>query len=182
MNASQSNKQNVAGAQRADVTMRDVAQAAGVSIATVSNVINHPHLVAPKTKERVQGIIQELDFRPDPHAQALRGYEPTNATKHPNSRPADVPKEHQVIPDPSVSTTRTPSPGCSPPELNPDDLVPGKHLSFQVGFEKVKGTIDVVMPNKSCFWIWTDDGMGRRMIESCEATALPPNTHDHRTC
>jgi hypothetical protein len=180
MNASQSNKQNMAGAQRADVTMRDVAQAAGVSIATVSNVINHPHLVAPKTKERVQCIIQELDFRPDPYAQALRGYESTKAKQRPDSRPEDVPADRQVIPDPSVSSTATPSLVPSPPKLSLDNLVPGQHLSFQVGFETVRGTIDVVMPDKSCFWIWTDDGMGRRMIASCEATALITHT-DHRT-
>jgi LacI family transcriptional regulator len=46
------------------VKMRDVAVAAGVSVATVSNVINHPHMVAPGTKERVQCIVRELTFSP----------------------------------------------------------------------------------------------------------------------
>lgn len=38
------------------VKMRDAANAAGVSIATVSNVVNHPHLVAARTRAHVQHI------------------------------------------------------------------------------------------------------------------------------
>ena len=34
-----------------------------------------------------------------------------------------------------------------------------QHLNLQVGFEKLSGTIDAVMPDKSCFWIWADDGL-----------------------
>ncbi|YCK79899.1 LacI family DNA-binding transcriptional regulator (plasmid) [Arthrobacter sp. D3-18] len=172
MNASQSSLQNVDGALRADVTMRDVAQAAGVSMATVSNVINRPHLVAPKTRERVQRIVQERDFRRDAHAQALRGYEPASRKEQPNSRPDNVPEDHPVISDPCVTSTATPSPDPAPLELSADPLVPGQHLSFNVGLERLNGTVDVVMPDRSCFWIWTDDGMGRRMIESCEATII----------
>ncbi|HEX8498750.1 MAG TPA: LacI family DNA-binding transcriptional regulator, partial [Actinomycetales bacterium] len=33
--------------------MTDVAQAAGVSLGTVSNVLNHPHKVSAATSERV---------------------------------------------------------------------------------------------------------------------------------
>ncbi|WP_353611779.1 helix-turn-helix domain-containing protein [Arthrobacter sp. OY3WO11] len=151
--------------------MRVVAQAAGVSIATVSNVINHPHLVATRTRERVQNIVQEMDFRPDPHARALRGYESTNA-KQSSTRPDNVPESDEVPQRQTVSSAATPSSVPSRPRLNPEDLVPGQHLNLQVGLEKVRGTIDAVMPDKSCFWIWTNNGMGRRMIDFCEATIL----------
>lgn len=172
MNASQPNKQKIAGAQRTDVTMRDVATAAGVSIATVSNVINHPHLVAARTRERVQCIVEELDFRPDPHAQALRGYDSPKTKQNPRSGSGVLSENQEVIPCPATSFAAAPS----PPSLEPEDLVAGKHLRFQVGFEKVSGTIDMVMPDKSCFWIWTDDGMGRRMIAVCEATTFSTGT------
>ena len=179
MNVSQPNKQKTAGAPRTDVTMREVAQAAGVSIATVSNVINHPHRVAARTRERVQCIIHELDFQPDPHAQALRRHAPTNAKQDPNSRPTDVPENKAVISVPAVSFAATPPTVPSRPRLDAENLVPGKHLNLQVGYERVSGTIDAVMPDKSCFWIWTDDGMGRRMIDFCETTPLTTNPH-HR--
>ncbi|WP_426187919.1 LacI family DNA-binding transcriptional regulator [Microbacterium sp. TWP3-1-2b2] len=52
--------------------MHDVAQLAGVSIKTVSNVINdYPH-VRPDTRNRVQAAIDELDYRPNLSARGLR--------------------------------------------------------------------------------------------------------------
>lgn len=60
------------GARRRPTTLRDVAEAAGVSIKTVSNVVReHPH-VAPGTRRRVQRAIQELGYRPQVAAQQLR--------------------------------------------------------------------------------------------------------------
>jgi DNA-binding LacI/PurR family transcriptional regulator len=53
-------------------TMQDVARAAGVSIKTVSNVINdYPH-VRPTTRGRVLAAIEELDYRPNLSARGLR--------------------------------------------------------------------------------------------------------------
>jgi LacI family transcriptional regulator len=54
------------------VTIKDVAAAAGLSIATVSNVINHPQIVKPETLERVQDCIARLGFIPDSAARQLR--------------------------------------------------------------------------------------------------------------
>ncbi|GAB2846076.1 LacI family DNA-binding transcriptional regulator [Microbacterium insulae] len=52
--------------------MHDVARVAGVSIKTVSNVINdYPH-VRPATRERVLAAISELDYRPNLAARGLR--------------------------------------------------------------------------------------------------------------
>lgn len=52
--------------------MHDVARLAGVSIKTVSNVINdYPH-VRPDTRDRVLVAIDELDYRPNLSARGLR--------------------------------------------------------------------------------------------------------------
>lgn len=47
------------------VTIRDVANKANVSIATVSNVINHNCKVADKTAQKVWDAIHELNYVPD---------------------------------------------------------------------------------------------------------------------
>jgi len=52
-------------------TISDVAQRAGVSIATVSRVINGTTPVAPETAERVQEAIRELAFVPRAAARVL---------------------------------------------------------------------------------------------------------------
>ena len=52
-------------------TMRDVAAQAGVSVATVSHVINGTHYVSPELRRRVLEAIDALDYRPNRLAQAL---------------------------------------------------------------------------------------------------------------
>jgi LacI family transcriptional regulator len=53
-------------------TIRDVAIRAGVSVATVSHVMNESRFVAPETKARVLSAISELDYRRDGIARSLR--------------------------------------------------------------------------------------------------------------
>jgi DNA-binding LacI/PurR family transcriptional regulator len=50
----------VAGRRQGGVTMHDVAAIAGVSIKTVSNVINGYPYIRPETKERVEAAIEQL--------------------------------------------------------------------------------------------------------------------------
>jgi LacI family transcriptional regulator len=54
------------------VTSRDIAAAAGVSQATVSNVLNRPDLVAPATRTRVEEVIRERGFVVNSFARGLR--------------------------------------------------------------------------------------------------------------
>ncbi|MDF2507458.1 MAG: LacI family transcriptional regulator [Microbacterium sp.] len=54
------------------VSVRDVAAAAGVSVGTVSNVLNQPDKVAATTVERVQTVIAELGFVRNDAARQLR--------------------------------------------------------------------------------------------------------------
>ncbi len=53
-------------------SIRDVAAQAGVSVGTVSNVLNRPHLVAPATRARVQQAITALGFVRNESARQLR--------------------------------------------------------------------------------------------------------------
>lgn len=53
-------------------SVRDVAERAGVSVGTVSHVLNHPDRVAGSTRERVQAVIAELGFIPSGAARQLR--------------------------------------------------------------------------------------------------------------
>lgn len=55
------------------IRLKDVAERAGVSVRTVSNVVNHFHYVAPDTRARVQAAIDELGYRPNAAARHLRG-------------------------------------------------------------------------------------------------------------
>jgi LacI family transcriptional regulator len=54
------------------VGIKDVARLAGVSIATVSNVVNRPHVVSADTRSRVQSVIRELGYVRDESARQLR--------------------------------------------------------------------------------------------------------------
>ncbi|BCX03032.1 MAG: LacI family transcriptional regulator [Candidatus Roseilinea sp.] len=53
-----------------DVTIADIARAAGVSVSTVSRILNNKPDVAEETRQRVRAVIEELGFTP--HAQAQR--------------------------------------------------------------------------------------------------------------
>jgi LacI family transcriptional regulator len=53
-------------------SIRDVAELAGVSTATVSHVINGTRYVSPELTERVQATLLELNYQPDAVARSLR--------------------------------------------------------------------------------------------------------------
>lgn len=52
-------------------TIKDIASAAGVSLATVSRVINNGPKVGDATRARVKTIMQEMGYRPNANARAL---------------------------------------------------------------------------------------------------------------
>ena len=59
-------------------TRKDVAKLAGVSVATVSYVINKTKQVTPKVRERVEAAIKELNYSPNLVARSLS----TRKTQH----------------------------------------------------------------------------------------------------
>ncbi|MFK8014014.1 MAG: LacI family DNA-binding transcriptional regulator [Gammaproteobacteria bacterium] len=53
------------------VTISDVAKRVGVSIKTVSRVVNRAPNVRPETRDRVQQAIDDMNYRPNPVAVSL---------------------------------------------------------------------------------------------------------------
>ena len=65
---------------RKRVTLREVAQEAGVSLKTASNVINHSGRMADATREKVQDVIDRLGYRVNVSARNLnRGQQPASS-------------------------------------------------------------------------------------------------------
>ncbi len=55
-----------------EITIADVAREAGVSIPTVSRIVNNKPYVAEETKARVLAVIERMGFTPHAQAQRLR--------------------------------------------------------------------------------------------------------------
>lgn len=55
-----------------EISIRDVAALAGVSITTVSNVLNRPEVVSRKAAQRVESAIESLGYVPNVAARQLR--------------------------------------------------------------------------------------------------------------
>lgn len=53
------------------MTIYDIAKACGVSIATVSRVLNNSEKVSEKTRQKVLAVIQEENYSPNPFARGL---------------------------------------------------------------------------------------------------------------
>jgi LacI family transcriptional regulator len=62
-----------ASGNRVRATIRDIASAAGVSIATVSRVLNDRPDVAPETREAVMEVVRQHSFATNRSARALSG-------------------------------------------------------------------------------------------------------------
>ena len=60
------------------VTIYEVAKASGVSLATVSRVINNSDTVREDTKKKVLAVIKKLGYKPSGLAQALATNKTTN--------------------------------------------------------------------------------------------------------
>ena len=60
------------------VTIYEVAKSAGVSLATVSRVINNKNNVTEKTRKLVEDTIERLGYKPSALAQGLATNRSTN--------------------------------------------------------------------------------------------------------
>ena len=73
------------------VTIADVARVAGVSVPTVSRILNNKEYVADETRKRVDKVIRELGYAPHTQARRLRGgASMTLALHHPIESPHDL--------------------------------------------------------------------------------------------
>ena len=57
--------------EKQTITIYDVAREAGVSMATVSRVVNGNPNVKPSTRKKVSEVIERLDYRPNAVARGL---------------------------------------------------------------------------------------------------------------
>lgn len=60
-----------AATMRKRATINDIARLAGVSKKTVSRVINRSPFVKVETRDKINAVIKELGYRPDPQARGL---------------------------------------------------------------------------------------------------------------
>ncbi len=60
-------------AAKSQLTTKQIAQAAGVSVGTVSHVLNGSAVVSEKRRKRVEEVIRRLDYQPSQLARGLRG-------------------------------------------------------------------------------------------------------------
>nr|BFF25654.1 hypothetical protein GCM10025732_36190 [Glycomyces mayteni] len=58
---------------RRQTTIREVAERAGVSVATVSRILSGTYPAAPATRSKVMRAVEELDYVANHHARALQG-------------------------------------------------------------------------------------------------------------
>lgn len=61
------------GSKTMRVRIEDVAEAAGVSMKTVSRVLNNEPNVSERTRRQVEGAVEKLNYRPLPSARVLAG-------------------------------------------------------------------------------------------------------------
>ncbi len=75
-----------------EFTIADVARIAGVSVSTVSRILNGKQDVAKATRERVQQVIADLGYSPHAQAQSLRAGKTRNiALLFPMKYPGNLP-------------------------------------------------------------------------------------------
>jgi LacI family transcriptional regulator len=65
--------QHKASADSGRATIRDVAERAGVSVASVSRVLSGNYPVSDELRSRVMKVVQELDYVTNAHARSLAG-------------------------------------------------------------------------------------------------------------
>lgn len=82
------------------IKIYDIAGSAGVSLATVSRVLNHPEKVKKATREKVMRIIKERGYKPNANARGLASRKSTTvAVVVPTLRRASIAESIQGIDD-----------------------------------------------------------------------------------
>ena len=54
------------------ITIKDIARKAGVSVSTVSCALNGSEKVKPQTKDRILDVAKDLNYMPNLHAKGLK--------------------------------------------------------------------------------------------------------------
>jgi hypothetical protein len=149
--------------------MSDVAAAAGVSVSTVSNVLNRPQKVKTETRARIRAAIDRLGYVRNEQAYELRkgarnSGRKRRGTGEPLAAQDDVRKE---------------SPGPIPQRIQihgssaPLQLLEGSHVGLvNRGDEFARGWMETVTADGSAVWLWLEGGGGRRMVHAGDGIDL----------
>ena len=54
------------------ITIKDIAREAGVSVTTVSRVLNKTGRIGSKTREKINKVIEEFGYHPNSAAQSMK--------------------------------------------------------------------------------------------------------------
>ncbi|MFF2842494.1 LacI family DNA-binding transcriptional regulator [Paenarthrobacter sp. NPDC057981] len=159
------------------IRINDVAAAAGVSVTTVSSVLNNRMGVRAATRDLVQTMMRDLGYVPDPHAVALRRDSKHNTARSHSKQPPPELQENATSDKQEDTAENQPHENNSPPPtsgpwsaLSPSDRVQLLRQGTILG----SATIDALMPDRSVVWVVMDNGLGRMMIHPSENVQLRP--------
>lgn len=155
-------------------SIHDVAIAAGVSPATVSNVLNRPNNVAASTRTRVLGAIESLKFQRNEQAASLRlGKTSTSrrrATDKPVAGTACTPRPAPAVPAPAAPVPQNVPDGPGWQDIPVAQPVLIGRFGQQLGTGLTEGS----MPDGSCIWVRFDDGRGRQLLTKDDGYSVSP--------
>jgi hypothetical protein len=149
--------------------MSDVAAAAGVSVSTVSNVLNRPQKVKTETRTRIRAVIDRLGYVRNEQAYELRKGARTSGRKRrgtgePRAAKDDL-REESTCPMPQ----RIQIHGSSAPL----QLLVGSQVGLvSRGCVIAGGWVETVTADGSAVWVWLEGGGGRRMVHAGDGIDL----------
>ncbi|WP_458117220.1 LacI family DNA-binding transcriptional regulator [Arthrobacter sp. D2-10] len=164
-------------------TLSDVAAKAGVSVGTVSNVLNRPEKVMPPRRHAVWSAINELDYRRNEHAAALRMGDTSQREAATRAEKCQDPRRNNAEVEVEPQHTRRKKEARNPlkihkfpvaesDELNWYRLRPGSAVEVRFNEQEVfAGEVDMIMNDRSAVWIWVI-GVGRRLIHVDDGAIL----------
>lgn len=169
------------------VRLRDVAALAGVSTATVSNVVNGRACVAAHTRARVETILKQVDYEPDEHAVALRRGTAGDRTNRrinagivADGKAAAAQDNSCDLSDGLHDSTNVDMASDTDYRIHDDgtrkpagelacELKVGDTIRFRSEERATEGQIDAVMPDGSGLWVWCFGG-GRQFFLMTDMT------------
>jgi hypothetical protein len=149
--------------------MSDVAAAAGVSVSTVSNVLNRPQKVKTETRARIRAAIDRLGYVRNEQAYEL----------HLRARARGRKRRASGEPRTTEDGVREESLGPIPQRIQilgssaPLQLLEGSHVGLLSRARVFAwGWLETVTADESTAWIWLEGGGGRRMLHAGDGIDL----------
>lgn len=147
----------------------DVAAAVGVSVSTVSNVLNSPQKVKTETRARIQAAIDRLGYVRKEQAYELRKRARTRVRKRGGIWEPRTIVDMERGESCDLALGRIRVLGSSAPL----QLLEGSHVGL-LSRARVfaRGWLETVTADGSTVWVWLEGGGGRRMIHAGDGVDL----------